>query len=104
MIVVLGSVVVAEGRVDEALALSRDHVARSRTEAGCLAHAVHRDTEDPSRLVFGERWADRDTLFAHFRVPASRAFGKALAALAATPPTIELFDAEALPLPGRFDA
>jgi hypothetical protein len=30
MIIVLGSVIVAEGGFDEALALSREHVARSR--------------------------------------------------------------------------
>ena len=34
------------------------HVRRSRTEPGCLFHAVHRDVEEPLRLVFVERWVD----------------------------------------------
>jgi ketosteroid isomerase-like protein len=42
MIIVLGSVVAHEGRRDEALALSEEHVARSRTEPGCIAHAAER--------------------------------------------------------------
>lgn len=96
MIVVTGSVVVQDGRLDEALALSLEHVRRSRTEPGCLAHAVHRDVENPSRLVFVEEWADRAAITAHVAVPASRAFAKALAALAAEPPAMSVFEAERL--------
>ena len=68
MILVLGSVVAMEGRVAEALALSREHVARSRTEPGCIAHAVHQDTENPLCLVFVERWASQEVLWEHFKV------------------------------------
>lgn len=99
MIIVLGSVVAQPGRFDEALALSVEHVARSRLEPGCIAHAVHRDDQDGQRLVFVERWASREALWAHFAVPASRAFGKALAGLAAEPPTIELFAASVVAVP-----
>ena len=35
---------------------------------------VHRDVEDPLRLVFLEHWTDVDALRAHFAVPASAAF------------------------------
>lgn len=81
MILVLGSATAHAGSFPEVLALSREHVARSRAEPGCISHAVHQDTENPNRLVFVEQWADQAALQAHFRVPASRAFGKALAAL-----------------------
>lgn len=93
MIIVLGSVTVQPGRLDEALALSRQHVARSRTEPGCESHAVHQDTDDPQRLVFVERWADRAALAAHFRVPQSRAFVQALSALASAPPELQVYEA-----------
>jgi quinol monooxygenase YgiN len=92
MIIVLGSVVARSGRHAEALALSLAHVARSRLEPGCIAHAVHQDTENPERLVFVERWADRSALLQHFKVAESKAFAKALAALAAAPPGIEVFE------------
>ncbi len=101
MILVLGSVRLRPDGFDEAFALSRAHVVRSRAEPGCVAHAVHRDDDDATRLVFVERWSDMDALSAHFGVPASRAFGKRLAALALDPPTIEIFDAAPMPLPTR---
>jgi quinol monooxygenase YgiN len=93
MIIVLGSVTVQDGHWEHALALSQAHVARSRAEPGCVAHAVHRDTENPLRLVFIEQWSDPEALGEHFRVPASRAFAKALAALASQPPDMALYEA-----------
>lgn len=101
MIVVLGDVIAHEGRVAEALALSQEHVARSRAEPGCVAHAVHQDTENPRRLIFVEQWADQESLWEHFKVPASRAFAKALAALAEQPPNITIYQAAELSIPGK---
>lgn len=98
MVIVLGSATAQPHQFDEALALSQEHVARSRQEPGCISHAVHVDTENPLRLVFVEQWADMAALQAHFKVPESRAFGKALASLASQPPEIALYDASALPL------
>ena len=96
MIVVTGSVLARQDTQDEILRLSLEHVHRSRREPGCLSHAVHSDCEDPLRLVFVERWADRNALLAHFAVPASRDFVKALQPLAATSTTLEIYDATQL--------
>ena len=68
MILVTGSVTAREDSFDEILRLSQEHVNRSRAEPGCIAHAVHVDCENPLRLVFFERWADRDALLKHFCV------------------------------------
>jgi quinol monooxygenase YgiN len=46
--------------------------------------------------VFLEQWADRAALGAHFAVPASRDFVRALKSLAAAASTIEIFDASRL--------
>jgi len=96
MIVVTGSVIARQETLDEILRLSLEHVHRSRSEPGCLSHAVHIDCENPLRLVFVERWADRDALLAHFAVSASREFVKALQPLAAATTTIEIYDARQL--------
>jgi quinol monooxygenase YgiN len=96
MIVVTGSVTAREETFDEVRQLSLEHVHRSRTEPGCISHAVHIDCEDPLRLVFIEQWADRATLLAHFAVPASRNFVRALQPLAAAATTIQLYDATQL--------
>jgi len=94
LIVVTGSILAKPESVDELLALSLAHVRRSRAEAGCVSHAVHRDVEDPLRLVFVETWTDRPALLAHFAVPASREFVEAATALAAERPVIDIYDAE----------
>jgi quinol monooxygenase YgiN len=96
MIVVTGSVTAREDSLTEIRKLSLDHVHRSRKEAGCISHAVHVDCENPLRLVFIEQWVDRAALLAHFSVPASRDFVRALQPLASAATTIELYDATRL--------
>ena len=93
MIVVTGSVTTRQDTFEEARRLSLEHVHRSRGEPGCISHAVHIDCENPLRLVFLEQWADRAALGAHFAVPASREFIRALKSLAAGASTMEIFDA-----------
>ena len=82
MIVVTGSVTAREDSFGDVKKLSLEHVHRSRKEPGCISHAVHVDCENPLRLVFIEQWADRAALLAHFAVPASREFVRALQPLA----------------------
>jgi quinol monooxygenase YgiN len=96
MIVVTGSVTARQDSFDAVRKLSLQHVHRSRGEPGCISHAVHVDCENPLRLVFIEQWADRAALLAHFAVPASRDFVRALQPLAAAAATIELYDATRL--------
>jgi quinol monooxygenase YgiN len=96
MIVVTGSVTARPDSFKEAKRLSLEHVHRSRTEPGCVSHAVHVDCENPLRLVFFEQWADRAALAAHFAVPASRSFVHALQSLAASSASIEIYDAARL--------
>jgi quinol monooxygenase YgiN len=101
MILVLGSVLIREHSLPEALAVSQEHVDRSRTEPGCLEHGVSVDAQQPQRLVFLERWASMEALRAHFAVPASREFVKRLSALAAQPPSMTLYDATEVPMGGK---
>jgi quinol monooxygenase YgiN len=96
MIVVTGSVTAREETFNEVCQLSLEHVHRSRSEPGCISHAVHVDCEDPFRLVFIEQWVDRAALLAHFAVAASRDFVRALQPLAAAATTIQLYDATQL--------
>ena len=96
MIVVTGSVTAREDSFDEVFKLSLEHVRRSRAEPGCISHAVHIDGENPTRLVFFEQWADRAALLAHFSVPASRDFVRALQSFADQATTMKLYDATRL--------
>jgi quinol monooxygenase YgiN len=98
MLIVTGTVRVGTDAIDTAIDLARQHVHRSRTEPGCLRHAVHRDVEDPFTLVFVEHWADRESLAAHFEVPASLIFVREIGELAVDPPTLEIYEAERIRL------
>jgi len=96
MILVTGSAIARHDTFDEVRRLSLEHVHRSRNEAGCISHAVHVDCENPLKLVFLEQWADRSALLAHFAVPASRQFARALQSLASEATIIEIYDATKL--------
>lgn len=96
MILVTGHLVARPETFDQLLALSLEHVRRSRAEPGCVAHHVHCDAEDPMRLVFVEKWADHPALEAHFALPASKHFVREAVSLSAAPPLIEVFEAAPL--------
>jgi quinol monooxygenase YgiN len=98
VIIVTGSVKARPEDLEQVLRLSLEHVHRSRREPGCVLHSVHRDVEDPNRVVFLEHWADRDALRVHFGLRESGAFVTAVAALAAGAPTIEIYEAESIRL------
>ena len=98
MIIVVGNVQVKDGCLPQALALSVEHVVRSRSEPGCVSHNVSQDAQDPMRLLFVEEWEDQAALLQHFRVPESRAFAKQLAGFAAQAPSMVGYNATAVDL------
>ena len=98
MIIVTGTLHARADTLAEVLALSREHVARSRGEPGCIEHGVAIDADDPHRLVFFERWADAATLGVHLKLPVSRGFGKAVAALVDEKPTLHIYEASERPI------
>jgi len=98
VLIVTGSIRARSDTIDQVISLSLDHVRRSRQEPGCLLHSVHRDVEDPLRLVFLEHWQDAAALRVHFRVPASGAFVNEASAFADGPPEMAIFDAQPVSL------
>lgn len=99
MVIVFGNVPVAPVHIAEALALAREHVLRSRTEPGCLSHAVYEDPDRPHQLVFVEEWASQEALQQHVALPASVAFGQALVRLADGRMQVRMFEATERPFP-----
>jgi quinol monooxygenase YgiN len=93
VLIVTGSIRVRPEGLERALDLSLEHVRRSRAEPGCLLHSVHHDAEDPLRLVFFEQWVDARALRAHFDVPASGEFVRALSGLTDDAPEMTIYDA-----------
>lgn len=99
MIIVFGNVQVVPQNMQQARQIAKEHVERSRTEPGCISHAVYEDPDRPDHLVFVEEWESVQALKQHFAVPASGAFAKQLGALAASRPQIKLYQATELPFP-----
>ncbi len=93
MIIVLGSIVARPDTLEALRKASLEHVHRSRTEPGCVSHAVHVDSENPLKLVFVEKWKDAAALAAHFKVKGSIDFVGQARALGAEAPVIEIFEA-----------
>ena len=92
MILVTGSLRTRPETEAELIALCRAHCARSRMEDGCIAHNVHADCDDPSRLVFIEYWRNMAALEAHFALEESREFVKAARRLSAGGTRMQIFD------------
>jgi len=97
MILITGNILAKPDTFKALLEVSLDHVRRSRSEPGCIAHNVHVDCENPLKLVFVEKWQDQAAVAAHFRVEGSSDFVVAARNLAAQPPVVELYDTTALP-------
>lgn len=94
MIIVTGHAIARNDTVQEVQQLALAHVLRSRTEHGCVSHAVSRDVEEPMKFVFVERWSDMHALQAHFCLHASRQFARDLTALCDAPPQMAIYSAE----------
>ncbi|KQX39754.1 putative quinol monooxygenase [Variovorax sp. Root434] len=98
MILVIGHALAKPDTLQAMLAISTEHVLRSRAEPGCISHEVATDAQEPLRLTFVERWSDMAALQVHFRVDASRAFGKALAAMADGAPEMHVYESSEIDL------
>ncbi len=81
------------GMGDSFLATSEPLLAEVRKEPHFMSISVLRDQNDPDRIVFHERWADKDYyLGAHGSTPHLGAFMEAAMPLLAGPPEIVLWD------------
>jgi quinol monooxygenase YgiN len=69
-ILIVGTIEVEPQRRGALLAAIRPYVERTRAEEpGCLDYAFTADTVDDDRIVVVERWADEESLGAHFVHP-----------------------------------
>ena len=94
MIIITGDLLIKEGHMSQAMQASQKHVAHSRTEPGCISHAVYHDPENDLRLFFYEQWADQSAIDAHFALPSSQAFVVEVRALVSAPPNLHIFSAQ----------
>lgn len=78
-ILIVGTIEIEPQRRAALLAAVRPHVERTRAEEpGCLDYAFMADTVADDRIVVVERWADEESLAAHFAHPNMAATKRAL--------------------------
>jgi quinol monooxygenase YgiN len=101
MIIVTGSVTAKPDSFEALLEASLAHVHRSRTEDGCISHAVRVDAEEPLKLVFFEEWRDLAALQAHFATPGIKDLLAAFREHSASSEKITTYEATKLPPLGQ---
>jgi quinol monooxygenase YgiN len=91
-ILVLLELPAAEGKVDEMIEVLSRSLVDTRARKGCEFVTVHRDTEDPNRVLLVEKWATREDDTAYREWRAGEGAVKEMAGLVGGPPTIRYFD------------
>jgi quinol monooxygenase YgiN len=87
-VVVVATIAVKPGSEDTALAALTAAIGKTHAEEGCLAYALHRDLDDPSRFVIVERWASAPALESHAQEPHLKELFATVGPLMSAPPTI----------------
>ncbi|MDX6702920.1 MAG: hypothetical protein QOF26_3146 [Baekduia sp.] len=87
-VVVVATIAVKPGSEDAALAALTEAIGKTHAEEGCLAYALHRDLDDPSRFVVVERWSSAAALERHAQEPHLKELFAAVGPLASAPPVI----------------
>lgn len=81
MLLVLGTVRLPAGKLDDARPAMARMIAASRLEPGCLEYGYAEDILDRGLIHVKERWRDREALAAHFASPHIREWRAAWTAL-----------------------
>jgi quinol monooxygenase YgiN len=87
-VVVAATVQVKPESKDQALSAITTAIQATHGEDGCLAYALHRDTQDPTRFVIIEKWASGDALKEHGETAHLKALFATLGPLLTGAPTI----------------
>ena len=69
MIYVIATLTIKPGSLDALREPAATCIAATRKEAGCIAYELYESLEDPTRLVFVEKWETREALTEHSKQP-----------------------------------
>ena len=69
MVLIAGTIRLPAERLSDARPVMAQMVSASRAEAGCLEYSYAEDVLEPGLIHVKERWADREALDAHLRMP-----------------------------------
>ncbi len=78
MIVVMGTIQLAEGDIERLHGDITKQMAATQAEDGCEQYIFSRDVTDPNMLLISERWRDMDAIAAHGKTAHMAEFNKAI--------------------------
>lgn len=98
MVIVAATLIAKPGKRDEVIALSKECVAATRQEKGCISYTLLSNPEDDVTLLFFEEWENLDSLKSHFQTTHFKAFGEARKPLVEGPSSVKVFDSSEISL------
>ncbi|MFZ4532817.1 MAG: putative quinol monooxygenase [Alsobacter sp.] len=69
MLVLIATLTIKPGSGEAVIAAAKPCIAGTRAEPGCVSYDLNHSVTDPDTMVFVERWASREAIDAHMRMP-----------------------------------
>lgn len=94
MILVIGTVRIAEGGFEKARDAMEKNILATRSENGCIRYAYARDVLDPQIMHVSEAWESMDALKAHFTTPHMAEWREAIAGVGASERNLRIYETD----------
>ena len=75
---------------------SKECIAATRKEKGCIAYDLHESVTDHSKMVFVEQWENAEALVPHRGAEHMKTFGRVVVKCITAPPKIEVITPESV--------
>jgi quinol monooxygenase YgiN len=92
MIIVAGSVLVQETKLERAIEVALTMSKATKAEAGCIDYTFYSDLENPNRFFIFEVWEHQEALDHHFKTEHMRVFNQNLPEVLAAKPEITRYE------------
>ena len=92
MVVLIATLSVQPGKMEQALAACSAVKAPSLLEDGCLRYDFHTTPEVEDQIVFVEEWESREILNAHFEMSYFKVFASQTGDFLSQPPHIRIYE------------
>ncbi|TNE31962.1 MAG: antibiotic biosynthesis monooxygenase [Alphaproteobacteria bacterium] len=94
MILVVGTVRIADGGFEQAREAMEKNILATRQEEGCIRYAYARDVLDPQIMHVSEAWRDMDALKLHFNAPHMAEWRSAIGEIGASERNLRIYDTD----------
>jgi quinol monooxygenase YgiN len=92
MIVVMGTIDLAEGDIDRLAGDMAKQMAATQAEDGCEQYIFSRDVTNPNKLLISELWRDGEALAAHGKTAHMAEFNKAIGSATIKTISVKAYD------------